>query len=285
MKNALSGLERALFWMLVFGAFAAASAGLAARAVDRAGGAYEDQRQRYVMVRVIAPDSPAGLATAEAALDASPMVAAAARLSPARAADILRIWGQAPMRPEEMPPLRLIEVELAPGAADIDAGELEALLAGAGVTAEAIAAPTGASGGGLAQRISAAATWGAVAFGLVMALIVSLSARAIAARRREFVVAMTDLGATPNQAAGRIAEEAALVGLYAGLMGALLAALVVTGLLFALIPGLTLTDMIGLILPLDIVPLAATPLGAAIAAWAGARAAAGLFYAQAARIA
>ena len=36
MKNALSGIERALFWTLAFAAFAAACAGLAARAVDRA---------------------------------------------------------------------------------------------------------------------------------------------------------------------------------------------------------------------------------------------------------
>ena len=38
MRGGLLGVERALFWTLAFAAFAAASAGLAARAADRVAG-------------------------------------------------------------------------------------------------------------------------------------------------------------------------------------------------------------------------------------------------------
>ncbi len=56
MRNALTGVERALFWTLAFAAFAAAAAGLAARAVDRAALAYEQARAGYAVVRVLAPE-------------------------------------------------------------------------------------------------------------------------------------------------------------------------------------------------------------------------------------
>ena len=56
-----------------------------------------------------------------------------------------------------------------------------------------------------------------------MAVIVSLAARGLAARRREMVTVMADLGATRSQAAGRVADEAAVLGLYAGLVGGVLA--------------------------------------------------------------
>ena len=56
-----------------------------------------------------------------------------------------------------------------------------------------------------------------------MAIIVSLAARGLAARRREMVTVMADLGATRRQTAGRIADEAAVIGLYAGLVGGALA--------------------------------------------------------------
>jgi hypothetical protein len=50
------------------------------------------------------------------------------------------------------------------------------------------------------------------------------------------------------------------------------------------IPGVTLNTAPGMILPVDLVPVVATPLGAAIAAGAGARAAAAYFHRQAARL-
>ena len=96
---------------------------------------------------------------------------------------------------------------------------------------------------------------------------------------------MADLGATRGQAAGRVADEAAVIGLYAGATGAVLAGAAAALLLFFMLPGLQVSDLGDLILPVDLAPLAAAPLGAAIAAGFGARAAAGLFHGQAARLA
>jgi cell division transport system permease protein len=119
---------------------------------------------------------------------------------------------------------------------------------------------------------------------LIMAIIVSLAARGLAARRREMVTVMADLGATRSQTAGRIADEAAVLGLYAGLAGGALAAVAGLIVLFLAIPGLSIDALRAMILPIDLVPVAAAPLGAAIAAGAGARAAAGYFHGQAARL-
>lgn len=286
MRNALAGIERSLFFTLVFAAFAAAAAGLAARAVDRVADAYEAERGSYAIVRVIAPEGPAGIAAAESALNASRYVDRAAPMSADRAAALLGQWGGEPVRAEDVPPLRLIEIDLAPAPPGADVGaELVAALAQGGVTAEVVGAPGTASGGGLSSRVSLAAGWGAAAFAAVMALIVALAARTLAARRRELVVTMADLGATRSQAAGRVADEASVIGLYAGAVGALLAGAVAAALLFFLLPGLGFSAMQQLILPVDFAPLVAAPLGAALAAGMGARAAAGLFHARAARLA
>jgi predicted lysophospholipase L1 biosynthesis ABC-type transport system permease subunit len=123
-----------------------------------------------------------------------------------------------------------------------------------------------------------------VAFALVMAIIVSLAARGLAARRRELVTVMCDLGATRSQAAGRIADEAAVLGLYAGVVGGALAAVAGLIVLKLAIPDLSTDSLPRMILPIDLAPVVAAPLGAAIAAGAGARAAAGYFHGKAARL-
>jgi cell division transport system permease protein len=285
MRNALTGVERALFWTLAFAAFAAAAAGLAARAVDRVAADYEAQRNNYAIVRVIAPEGAAGIAAAEMALAHAPLVTSAAPMTAGRAAALLAEWGGAEVAAADMPPLRLIEVELAGASASVDvAGDIVAALAQGGVTAEVIAAPNDASGGGLAGRVRAAAFWGAVAFAVMMAVIISLAARSLAARRREMVTVMCDLGATRSQAAGRIADEAAVLGLYAGLAGGVLAGVAGLVVLWLAIPGLSLDALPAMILPVDLAPIVAAPLGAAIAAGFGARAAAGYFHGQAARL-
>ncbi len=285
MRNALTGVERALFWTLAFAAFAAAAAGLSARAVDRLAAGYEDARRNYAIVRVLAPEGPEGLAAAEAALAQAPQVTSAAPMSAERAAALLGQWGGSAMTAEDMPPLRLIEIELALDPGQIDpAGDIVAALAQGGVTADVIEAPDNSSGGGLAGRVRAAAFWGAIAFGGVMAVIVSLAARGLAARRRELVTVMTDLGATGGQAAGRIADEAAVLGLYAGLIGGALAGLAGLAALLLAIPGASLETLPDMILPVDLTPIVAAPLGAAIAAGAGARSAAAYFHRQAARL-
>ena len=95
MRNALTGVERALFWTLAFAAFAAAAAGLAARAVDRVAADYEAARSNYAIVRVIAPEGPAGIAAAEVALAQAPLVTSAAPMTAGRAAALLAQWGGA----------------------------------------------------------------------------------------------------------------------------------------------------------------------------------------------
>jgi cell division transport system permease protein len=286
MRNALTGVERALFWTLAFAAFAAAAAGLAARAVDRVAADYEAQRSNYAIVRVIAPEGAAGIAAAEVALAQAPLVSSAAPMTAGRAAALLSQWGGGEVAPADMPPLRLIEVELASASSPgVDVGgDIVAALAQGGVTAEVIEAPNDASGGGLAARVRAAAFWGAVAFAAMMAVIISLAARSLAARRREMVTVMCDLGATRSQAAGRVADEAAALGLYAGLVGGVLAGAAAIIVLWLAIPGLSLDALPGMILPVDFAPIVAAPLGAAIAAGFGARAAAGYFHGQAARL-
>jgi cell division protein FtsX len=285
MKNALTGVERALFWTLAFAAFAAAAAGLAARAVDRLAVSYEQARTAYAIVRVLAPEGPAGVAAAGAALAHAPHVTSAATMTSGRAAALLNQWSGTDVRPEDLPEVRLIEVELAPTEAHVDvAGDIVAALAEGGVTAEVIEAPDTASGGGLAGRVRQFALWGALAFALVMGVIVSLAARGLAARRREVVTVMCDLGATRSQAAGRIADEAAVLGLYAGLVGGVLAGIGGLIVMLLVIPDASPNTLASMILPIDLAPVVAAPIGAALAAGAGARAAAGYFHAQAARV-
>src|SRR5690606_22107745 len=89
MRGGLLGVERALFWTLAFAAFAAAAAGLAARAADRVAVGYEQQRNAYAIVRVLAPDGPAGMAAAETALASAPHVTSAAPMTAGRAAALL----------------------------------------------------------------------------------------------------------------------------------------------------------------------------------------------------
>lgn len=285
MKNALAGVERALFLTLVFAAFAAAAAGLAARAADRLAVHYESERNAYAIVRVLAPEGSAGLMAAEAALAQAPYVSSAARMTANRAAALLTQWGGTEISAADVPALRLIEIEMTPVGPNVDAaGDITAALAQGGVTAEVIAAPAEVAGGGVAARVRTAALWGAVAFGVLMAIIVSLAARGLAARRRELVTVMCDLGATRTQAAGRIADEAAVMGLYAGLLGGALAGVSALVVMLLVIPGASAEALSTMILPIDLAPIVAAPLGAAVAAGAGARSAAAYFHAKAARL-
>lgn len=284
MRNALVGVERALFWTLAFAAFAAAAAGLAARAVDRVAVGYEQSRSAYAIVRVLAPEGPEGMAAAETALSNAPYVTSAAPMTAGRAAALLGQASGETIDPAHVPDLRLIEIELAPADPNADvSGDIVAALAAGGVTAEVIQADE-ASGGGLAPRVRSAAFWGAAIFAALMAVIIWLAARGLAARRREMVTVMCDLGATRSQTAGRIADEAAVLGLYAGAAGGVLAAVSAVIVMLLAIPDATLNTLPGMILPVDLVPIVAAPFGAAIAAGAGARAAAGAFHGQAARL-
>ncbi|MBI3437383.1 MAG: hypothetical protein HY054_01795, partial [Proteobacteria bacterium] len=256
MRNALTGVERALFWTLAFAAFAAAAAGLVARTVDHMAVHYENARQGYAVVRVLAPEGPLGVAAAVAALETAPHVRSSEPMTAGRAAQVLAQWGGSPVNAADIPTLRLIEIDLAPAPPHTDvAGDIVASLAQGGVTAQVIEAPENASGGSWPARVRAVAFWGAAGFAIVMAGIIWLGARGLAARRRELVTVMTDLGATRGQAAGRIADEAAILGLYAGLIGGGLAAALAIALLFVAIPSLNVDSLRRMILPIDLVPI------------------------------
>jgi cell division transport system permease protein len=285
MRNALRGVERSLFWIVAFAAFAAAVVGFAARAVDRVAAHYDTESGAYAIVRVLAPEGPEGVTAAETALAASPHVVSTAPMTAGRAANLLNQWGQSALTASDMPPLRLIEVELSASAADTPdmAGEIVAALAQGGVTGEFIAAPANASRG-LSDTARQLALWGAVLFAVMMAVIVLFAARGLAARRREMVTVMCDLGATEGQAAGKVADEATMLGLYAGLIGAALASVGAFVVLLLAMPGASLEALPAMIRPLDALPLVAAPLGTAIAAGIGARAAAAYFHGQAARL-
>lgn len=284
MKNPFAGVERALILTLVFAAFAATLAGLGARAADRLAVHYEQQRSAYAVVRVLAPEGPEGMAAAEAALADAPHVLTAARMTANRAAELLSQWGGVEISPASVPDIRLIEIELTPSPGADVAGDIVAALAQGGVTAEVIEAPREIAGGGVSARVRTAALWGALAFAALMAAIVWLAARGLAARRRELVTVMCDLGATRSQASGRIADEAAVLGLYAGAAGAALAGLAAGAVMLLVIPGASVETLRDMILPIDLAPIVAAPLGAAVAAGAGARGAAAHFHAQAARL-
>jgi cell division transport system permease protein len=278
--------DRALFWTLAIAAFAAAAVGLAARAVDRSAAGVEQTQANYAIVRVIAPDGPEAMATAENALANAPHVASAAPITPRRAADLLAEWGGAPVAEADIPPLRLIEIELEPTPPQTDvAGDLVAALALGGVTAEVVQAPAQAGVGGVAARARLGALWGAVAFAIVVALIISLAARGFASRRRELVQVLADIGATRGQAAGRIADEAARTGFIAGIAGAAIAGLLAVALILLLVPSASFETLPTMILPIDAMPLAIAPFLAAVSAAMGARAGAESFYAEAARLA
>jgi cell division transport system permease protein len=284
MRNALRGVERSLFWIVAFAAFAGAVVGYAARAVDRVAAHYDSERGAYAIVRVLAPEGPTGVTAAETALATSPYVVSTAPMTAGRAADLLNQWGQSALTASDMPPLRLIEIELSEAAVGTDiGGDIVAALAQGGVTGEFIAAPQNASGG-LSDTARQMALWGAMLFAVMMAVIVLFAARGLAARRREMVTVMCDLGATEGQAAGKVADEATMLGLYAGLIGAALATVGAFMVLWLALPGASLEALPTMIRPLDALPLVAAPLSTAIAAGIGARAAAAYFHGQAARL-
>lgn len=285
MKRGFAGADRALFWTFAVAAFAIAIAGLAARAVDRAAIGYDTQRNNYAIVRIIAPDGPAGIAVAQAALAHAPHVQSAAPMTAHRAEELLQQMGGGSPQLSNLPPLGLIEIDLDPNNMQGDiAGDIEASLAQSGVTAQVIRAP-GGFGGAMAFSVRNAAWWGAGLFAAVMALIMSLAARGLAARRVDLVTVLADLGATPGQSSGRVGDEAAALGLRAGLIGALAAGIVGLVMVLVFVPGATPRALLHFLGPMDAAPLAITPVIAALAAGMGARAGAESVHAQAARLA
>lgn len=277
--------DGALFWTIVFAAFAATAGALMARTAERLAMDYERERTGYAIATVIAPEGQAGLAAAQAALTHAPHVLRASPLGAERAAALLNRWSGSDLRADELPALRLVEIELAAAPAGADAlREIEAALTAAGVEARVAGAPANSAGARLAARVPALAMAAALLFALTMAGLVYQAARGLARQRQDAVAVLADLGVSRGRTAGRVADEAARLALLAGLAGALLAGAVAGGALLLLIPGATLGKLAGMMVPVDYALIAAAPLGAAVAAGAGARAAAERMHAQAARV-
>ena len=282
-----AGPDRALFWTFAVAAFAVAAAGLAARAVDRLAIRYESDRVNYAIVQVTAPEGDTGMALATGALEHAPHVTGAAPMTQRRAAQLLaQLGAPAPAISADMPPLRLIEIDLDAGSAQADvSGDIEAALAQSGVTARVIRPPSAGAAGGLAFDARNIALWTAGLFAAVMALLISLAARGFAARRTDFVSVLADLGATAPQAGARVGDEAAALGLRAGIVGAFVAGAIAVGMLLVLAPDVSWRALPNVLVPLDAAPLLIAPLLAAVAAGMGARAGAESVHAQAARLA
>jgi hypothetical protein len=117
-----------------------------------------------------------------------------------------------------------------------------------------------------------------------MALIIWQAGRALAGQQRDLITVLADLGESRGQAAGRVADRALGLGFRAGLLAAVLAGLGAGALLYLLLPAASPEALMALVGPLDLAPLAATPLIAAVAAAMGARAGAESDYARAARL-
>ncbi len=278
------GADRALFWTFVVAAFAVAAAGLAARAVDRMALGYESERANYAIVQVEAPEGEPGMMAAVGVLHHTRHVLEVSPITAERAAQVLSRVSGAPVDPSEMPPVNLIEIELdAPAHGEVG-GDVEAALAEGGVTAHVVSAPGGAAPA-TALMMRNIALWVAGLFAALMALLVSLTARGFAARRADYVTVLADIGATAPQAGARVGDEAAALGLRAGLIGAVAAAAIAAALVLSLVPGMTANTLAHVVTPLDAAPLVIAPLLAAVAAGMGARAGAESVHAQAARLA
>jgi cell division protein FtsX len=280
----MAGAERALFWALVAAVFAAVCAVLAARATYRVAEHFEADVRNYAIVRVAAPDTPEAVEVAVSALQGTRHVRAASVISSERVALMMERLAGVSMDQEDMPEVRLIEVDLEPAGSDADVdGDLAAAMSAAGVTGEIMRSEGGAESIPWAGRARAVALWGAVGFAILMAAIVTLAARGFAARRRDLIEVMTDLGESRGKTAGKVADQAAMSGFWAGAVGAIAAGGVALAAVIAL-TGADVGDLTSLVLPIDAAPLAAAPLFTAVATAMGARRAAESFYDQAARL-
>ncbi|MBL8551483.1 MAG: hypothetical protein JNJ73_15970 [Hyphomonadaceae bacterium] len=284
MKS-VSGV-RMVFWTIAAACFAAAAAGIFARVVSNMADRWAHESTGIAVVRIFASDAPDTLAVAERVIEAAPEVADAEIITANRAAAMLAEWGGTDVRPSDLPPLRLLEVDFALRAPPDAPRRLERRLAAAGLAAQVVT-PRGvaseATRSAQVLRLSAAA--GAVFLCLIMALIVAFSARSYAQRRGDLIAAMADVGAGRGKAESAVGDEAAAAGLYAGIIGAAVAALGGFGLVYWFSPTSGPMEILRSLTLFDVAPVLATPAVAALAAMLGARGAAGALHARAARLA
>lgn len=273
-----------MFWTMAFACFAAAAAGVGGRAAHHIAERWAFEAAGLAVVRVLAADNLADLGAAERALAAAPDVAAARSLTAERAAALLQDQTGAMVSPGDLPPLRLIEVDLKPG---IDPGaerRLEHALSDQGIAADVLLPGPAPETERTIRIVRFAATAGAAFVAAIMAAIIGLAARALAHRRRDYVTVMADLGATRARASGEVGQEAARSGLWAGLLGAAAAGVAAVGGLFMMRPSETVLHLMTTLSAIDFAPLLLVPALASLVAGAGARASAARQFMRAARL-
>jgi cell division transport system permease protein len=277
---------RAVFWVMAAACFAAASALLFSRAAFVMADRWAHEATGVAIVRILAADAPGALAEAEDAIKSAPSVARAQIVTAERAAALMQDWQGAQVRPSDLPPLQLVEVDFAPGAPRAAAQNLEAHLAEKGLAVQVVSprsAETEAARN--AQLMRLAALVGAGFIVAMMAAVIAFSARALALRRADLITALTDIGATRERAGAELGVEAGRLGLWAGLAGALVAAGAGAAGIYLTTPTATPLSILNATGPIEWAALAATPLYAALFASLGARAGAGAVHARAARLA
>lgn len=281
------GNARAVFWAMAAACFAAAAAGLLARAANFMADQWAHESTGVAIVRIDGPLGEADiLGRAQEAIRESPLVERANIVTAERAAALMEDWQGGEVRPADLPPLQLVEVDFVVGAPRDAPDRLERHLTERGLAA-AVIAPRGneMAAARNARLIRYAAIGGAAFLGLMMVLVVAFAARALALRRADFITALADIGATRARVGQEVGEEAARVGLWAGLLGAALAAVSGFSTLYFLQPSKTALDIVLGAHPFDYFPILLTPPAAALFASLGARAGASALHARAARLA
>lgn len=280
------GSARWVFWAIAAACFAAAAAGLLARAANYMADRWAHESTGVAIVRVLASDDPAALAQAEEIIAAAPGVASAEIVTAERAAALLQDWGGQEVRASDLPPLRLIEVEFTLDAPSDAPRRLEALLQQRGLASQVIAPNANATQAEQSARtMRLAAAGGAGFFALMMAAIILLAARAMAQKRIDLITAMADIGATSAGASRDVGDEAASMGLWAGILGAGAAAMAAFAAIYLMQPSADALEIVTGAHWMDWAPIAATPIASALLASAGARGAAASLHARAARLA
>ena len=275
----------ALFLVVALTCFLAASAAIGARVSLRAADAFSEGLRGALTVRIVSPDTPEAVVSAAQMLRGSPGIYSARAVTPERAAALLRKWTGPGVEPGDLPPLRLIEIEVDRARANPNfARAIERALAGANYRAEVYGpgqwVENSASTAVQLRNIAVAL---AAALGITALLTAGLAGRARAAADRGLIAPLADLGATRGQVTAPFAARAATEGFMAGLLGAALALAVAAWILRQWLPNMPLSDWTRVFAMQDAAPIAATPLLAALLAAAGARAAVSRAYSVAAR--
>jgi len=268
---------RPLFWAMMLACLLAIGAAMSAQVAVRSARQLEMAALSQIVVQIAAPEEAGAAARATEIAKSVPGVAHAERMTPARAAALLRASG-APVPPGPLPDLGLIEVEVEPGADA--AGAISEALRKGGIEAQVIQGSPGAarSQSQGTERAAYVIALVAIVFSVFAAWLIGAARGAASA---ETAAGLADLGATRGQVMGVVAGEAALSAFGSGA----LAALSVTAVILALRlhgpdPGLALA--LAHLKPIEYAPLAAAPALAWALAGLGARSAASSAYSRAA---